>query len=130
LILITGSRHIEYMTSEGRQVAELRARRPDPEIEINPKAAAPLGIVDGMWVWLETPRKPGEKVKLKARLTDRVDPRVVNAAYGWWFPERPGPEHGCFDSNVNVVLNMDPPWEEICGSVPLKGTLCRLIPET
>ena len=30
---------------------------------------------------------------------------------------------------VNVVLTMDPPWEEICGSVPLKGTLCRVIPE-
>ncbi len=129
LILITGSRHIEYMTSEGRQVKELRARRPDPQIEIHPETAAGLGIADGSWVWLETPRKPGEKVELKAKFTEGIDPRVVSAAYGWWFPERPGPEHGCFDSNVNVVLNMDPPWEEICGSVPLKGTLCRLTPD-
>ncbi|MFH1834427.1 MAG: molybdopterin dinucleotide binding domain-containing protein, partial [bacterium] len=81
------------------------------------------------WVWLETPRKPGERVRLKARLSEGIDPRVVSASYGWWFPEMPGPERGCFDSNVNVVLTMDPPWEEICGSVPLKGTLCRVIPE-
>jgi anaerobic selenocysteine-containing dehydrogenase len=126
LILITGTRHIEYMTSEGRQVAQLRDRRPEPEIEIHLATAAALGIVEGTWVWLETPRKPGEKVKLKAKLTDGLDPQVVSAAYGWWFPERPGPEHGCFDSNVNVVLDMDPPWEEICGSVPLKGTLCKV----
>jgi len=128
-ILITGSRQIEYMTSEGRQVLELRRRRPDPDIEIHPQTAASLGIAAGQWVGLETPRKPGERVRLRAKVTDGIDPRVVSAAYGWWFPERPGPEHGCFDSNVNVVLTMDPPWEGICGSVPLKGTLCRIIPE-
>ncbi|MFH0915129.1 MAG: molybdopterin-dependent oxidoreductase [bacterium] len=129
LILITGSRQIEYFCSEGRQVAALRDQRPDPEIEIHPETAARYEVADGRWVWLETPRKPGERVRLKAKLTEGIDPRVVNAAYGWWFPEKPGPEHGCFDSNVNVVLTMDPPWEEICGSVPLKGTLCRVIPE-
>ncbi len=55
-----------------------------------------LGIGEGSWVTLYTPRKPGESVRLKARFTDGIDPRVVSAAYGWWFPERPGPEHGCF----------------------------------
>ncbi len=128
LILITGSRQIEYMTSEGRQVPRLRSKRPDPEIEIHPDTAARFGIDEDDWVGLETPRKPGETVTLRARLTDGIDPRVVSAAYGWWFPERPGPEHGCFDSNVNVVLTMDSPRENICGSVPLKGTLCRLVP--
>jgi anaerobic selenocysteine-containing dehydrogenase len=126
LILITGARQIEYMTSEGRQMPRLRGQRPDPEIEMHPETAARLEAAAGGWVWLETPRKPGERVKLKVRLTEGIDPRVVGAAYGWWFPERPGPEHGCFDSNVNVVLDMGPPWEEICGSVPLRGTLCRL----
>jgi anaerobic selenocysteine-containing dehydrogenase len=129
LILITGARQIEYFCSEGRQVTALRDQRPDPEIEIHPETAAQMMVADGDWVGLETPRKPGERVRLKAKTTDAIDPRVVNAAYGWWFPEKPGPEHGCFESNVNVVLTMDPPWEEICGSVPLKGTLCRIIPE-
>jgi thiosulfate reductase/polysulfide reductase chain A len=128
LVLITGARQIEYMTSEGRQVAALRAQRPWPEVEVHPEAAANAGLTEGEWVWLETPRKAGEKVRLKVRFTKDLDRRVVSAAYGWWFPERPGPEHGCFDSNVNAVLGMGPPWEEICGSVPLRGTLCRLTP--
>jgi len=128
LVLTTGARQIEYMTSEGRQVAALRGRLPEPEIEVHPDTASRLGLGGGDWVWLETPRKPGERVKLRTVVTDVVDPRVVHASYGWWFPELPGPEHGCFDSNVNVVLDMGPPWEEICGSVPLRGTLCRLTP--
>ena len=125
-VLITGARQIEYMTSEGRQVPGLREQRPWPEVDIHPEAAAKAGLTDGEWAWLETPRKTGERVKLRVRLTEDVDRRVVSAAYGWWFPEQPGPEHGCFDSNVNAVLDMGPPWEEICGSVPLRGTLCRL----
>ena len=36
------------------------------------------------------------------------------------------PEHDCFESNINVVMSADPPREEICGSVPTRGTLCRI----
>lgn len=130
LILISGARHLEYMTSEGRQIDALRRRRPDPEIDVHPDALSELGLRDGDWVWVETPRVPGRRIRLKARAWDGVDPRVVSAAYGWWFPERPGPEHGCFDSNVNVILSMDSPREEICGSVPLRGTLCKVYGES
>ena len=126
LVLITGARQIEYMTSEGRQVRTLRDHRPDPELDIHPDTARRLGVAGGDWVWLETARVRGERVTLKVRVTDSVDPRVVSASYGWWFPEQPGPEHGCFDSNVNVLLDMDQPREAICGSVPLRGTLCRV----
>ena len=126
LILITGSRYIEYFCSEGRQISQLRKRMPDPLVEIHPDTARAISIGDGDWVWIETPRVMGERVKFKAKLTTNIDPRVVHAAYGWWFPEKPGPEHGCFDSNINVILSADPPREEICGSVPLKGTLCRI----
>ena len=68
----------------------------------------------------------GERVKLKAKLTTDIHPKIVHAAYGWWFPEKPSPEHGCFDSNINVVLTGDPPREPICGSVRTRGTLCRI----
>jgi hypothetical protein len=70
----------------------------------------------------------GERVRFRATLTTDIDARVVHAAHGWWFPERPAPEHGCFDSNINVVLGFDSPWEPICGSVPTRGTLCRISP--
>ncbi|GAF98049.1 unnamed protein product, partial [marine sediment metagenome] len=46
--------------------------------------------------------------------------------HAWWFPEKPPPEHGCFDSNINVVLSDSGPREAICGSVATRGTLCRI----
>ena len=126
LILITGAKYVEYFHSEGRQIPKLRKRVPDPRVEIHPDTATGLGIEDGDWVWIETPKVKDERVKFKARLTPNILPKVVNADHGWWFPEQPSPEHGCFDSNINVVTSGDPPREEICGSVPTRGTLCRI----
>lgn len=126
LILITGGRNMAYFHSEGRQLPKLRRLVPDPEVEIHPDTAKEAGIKDGDWIWIETPRVRGKRVTLKAKLTESIHPRVVHAVHGWWFPEKPAPEHGCFDSNINVVLSGDPPREEICGSVPTRGTLCRI----
>jgi thiosulfate reductase/polysulfide reductase chain A len=126
LILITGGRSMAQFNTEGRQIASLRKLRPDPLLEIHPETAGKMGIADGEWVWLETPQIKGEKITLKAKLTTDVHPQVVHAPHGWWFPEKPGPEHGCFDSNVNVILSGDPPREPVCGSVRTRGTLCKV----
>lgn len=115
-----------YFHSEGRQISQLRKLAPDPEVEIHPDTAREANIKDGDWVWIETPKVKGERVRFKAKLTSHIHPRVVHAAHGWWFPEKPAPGHGCFDSNINVVMSADPPREEICGSVPTRGTLCRI----
>ncbi len=126
LILITGGRSIGFFNTEGRQIPGLRKRMPDPLIDIHPDTAGEAGIAEGDWVWLETPQVRGERVRLKARLTTEVHPGVAHAPHGWWFPEKPAPEHGCFESNVNVVLSGDPPREAITGSVRTRGTLCRI----
>jgi anaerobic selenocysteine-containing dehydrogenase len=126
LILYTGGRHIEYFHSEGRQIPSFRRRVPDPLVEIHPDTAREAGISEGDWVWIETPQIRGERVRFKARITDAVDPRMAHAAHGWWFPEKPAPEHGCFDSNINVVLTDEPPREEVCGSLRVRGTLCKV----
>ncbi|MFC1929576.1 hypothetical protein ACFLW6_01740 [Chloroflexota bacterium] len=34
--------------------------------------------------------------------------------------------HGCFDSNINVILSDAGPREEVCGSVATRGTLCKV----
>jgi anaerobic selenocysteine-containing dehydrogenase len=124
-ILITGGRTIEYYHSSGRQIKRLRDRIPDPVFEMHPDTANKENIEEGDWVWIETPQIKGERVRLKVKLTTNIDPRVVHAQHGWWFPEKPAPEHGCFESNIDVVLSDDPPREKICGSVPTRGTLCR-----
>jgi len=126
LILITGGRAVEYFHSKGRQIAELRKRKPDPEIEIHPETAEEAGIREGGWVWVETVKVEGERVKLKARHDPELHPQVVHADHGWWFPEKEAPEHGCFESNINAVLSGDPPRDEICASVPTRGTLCKV----
>jgi len=125
-ILITGGRHIEYFHTEGRQIPRLRRRVPDPLVEIHPDTAKEASIEDGDWVWIETPQIKGERVRLKAKLTTDMHPRIIHTAHGWWFPEKPAPEHGCFDSNISVVMSGDPPREQICGSVRTRGTLCKI----
>ena len=125
-ILITGGRTIEYYHSSGRQIKPLRKRLPDPEIEVHPEAAQRENIEEGDWVWVETPQVKGERVRLKVKFASGLDPRIVHAQHGWWFPENPAPDHGCFESNIDVVLSDDPPREKICGSVPTRGTLCKI----
>jgi anaerobic selenocysteine-containing dehydrogenase len=128
LILITGGRYIAYFHSEGRQIPRLRKMVPDPVIQIHPDSAKEYGIGEGDWVWVETPKFKGERVKLKATLTTDIDPRVVNADHGWWFPEKPAPEHGCFESNISVILPDDPPRDPVVGAAPTRGSLCRISP--
>lgn len=126
LILYTGNRHLEYYHSQGRQIPSLRKLVPDPLVELNPETANKLGFEDGDWLWIETPQVKGERVRMRLRVTDRVHPKMVMARHGWWFPEKPDPEHGCFDSNINVILTDDPPREPICSSVRTRGTLCKI----
>jgi len=73
---------------------------------------APLGIKNKDWVWIETPRG---KIKQKARVTDEIDARVVHIEHGWWFPEEPGPEHGIWKSNANVLTSNAPPYDPAMG---------------
>jgi len=125
-VLYTGSRHIEFFHSEGRQIPALRKRVPEPLVEIHPETAQKLNINEGDWVWIETPQVRGEKVRLKAKLNDGIHPKMVHARHAWWFPEKPAPDHGCFESNINVVTTDDPPREDICCSVRTRGTLCQI----
>jgi thiosulfate reductase/polysulfide reductase chain A len=129
LILITGGRFQPFYQSEHRQIDSLRKQHPDPLIQMNPETASRLGITDGDWVWIETLRG---RVRQKCRYFDGIDPRVVNAEHGWWFPELPGEEpwlHGVWESNINVVTDDEP---DICnrinGGQPLKGLLCKVYP--
>jgi anaerobic selenocysteine-containing dehydrogenase len=127
LMLITGGRHEPLYHSEFRQIDSLRRRHPHPLLQINPETAAGLDIMDGDWVWVETVRG---RIRMKCRHFSGIDPRVVHAEHGWWFPELPGEEpwlHGVWESNVNVLTEDDP---NICceyhGGWPLRTALCKV----
>jgi thiosulfate reductase/polysulfide reductase chain A len=128
-VLTTGARFLPYYNSEHRQVEKHRKRHPWPMMEMNPEAAKKLGIEDGDWVWLESPRG---RCKQVCKYFDGIDPKVVHAQHGWWFPEDPGEEpslHGVWKSNINILTDDDP---DVCnpinGGWPLRGLLCKVYP--
>ncbi len=123
LIMTTGARTEGYFHSEGRQIKSLRKRNPDPLLEIHPDTAKNLGIADGDWVWVEGPR--GGKIRLKARLTDGIQPAVVSAPHGWWFPEKGPPEYGFKESNVNL-LTAGMAHDPHTGSESWRSFLCKV----
>jgi thiosulfate reductase/polysulfide reductase chain A len=125
-ILITGARSPYFFNSEYRQISSLRKRHRDPIVEIHPDSARKLGIVDGDWVWIESPRG---RIQQKARLTDGIDPRVVHVEQAWWFPEDPAPEYGVWKSNANVLTSGAPPYDPAMGTYQLRALLCNIYKE-
>jgi thiosulfate reductase/polysulfide reductase chain A len=126
LILITGGRSRYFFCSEYRQIPSLRKRHKDPIVEIHPDTAKEHGIRDGDWIWIESPRG---RIQQKARITDGIDPRVVNVQYGWWFPEDPAPEYGVWRSNANVLTSNEPPYDPAMGTYQLRALLCKIYKE-
>lgn len=122
-ILITGGRRREFFHSEHRQIKPLRKLRPDPLAEIHPTVAGRLGICEGDWVIVSSPR--GE-IRMRARVTDNIHPDVISVDHGWWFPERSGEGFGLFESNANVLTNDGPPYDPAFGSYQLRGLLCNV----
>jgi anaerobic selenocysteine-containing dehydrogenase len=126
-ILITGGRHYPFYHSEHRQIPSLRKQHPHPIAQIHPDAAAKLHVCDGDWIWIETPRG---RVKQKVDLFDGIDPGVVHAQHGWWYPEMPGEEpwlHGLWESNINVVVDDEPDHcNVLSGGWPLRAGLCKV----
>lgn len=89
LILTTGARTFVSFHSEHRQIPSLREIVPDPIMEIHPDTAQNLGIKEGDWVYLEN---MFGKAKMRAHVTATINPKVVHAQHGWWFPEKRGTE--------------------------------------
>jgi anaerobic selenocysteine-containing dehydrogenase len=122
LIITLGGRILGYFCSEGRQIKSLRKLNPDPIMEIHPDTAGKLGIQDGDWVWIESQRG---RIKQRSKLTDGINPGVVHAQHGWWFPEKEPPEYGFMESNVNL-LAADMPCDPHTGSESLRSFLCKV----
>jgi anaerobic selenocysteine-containing dehydrogenase len=105
----------------------MRELHRDPVVEIHPDTARKEGIKEGDWVFIESPRG---RIRQRARLFSGMDPRVVSAEHGWWFPEKKAPDHGWEDSNINILTdnsfsNCDPAM----GATHVRTLLCRIYPE-
>lgn len=128
LYLMTGTTRIDATHQDHRHVASLRARHPDPQVELDPETARAHGIAEADWVRIITPRGA---IRQRAVLVPGLGADRVSAER-WWYPERklPGPDR--FDvlgSNVNSLTAND---LDLCdpayGALPYRVAHCRIEP--
>ena len=123
LTLTTGGRTQPYFISNNRQIRSLRRMHPFPLVRLHPDTALAHGILEGDWVWIETPRGC---ITQKAKLEPLQSPSVVNCELGWWYPEAGPPDYGWNESNANILTVMSAPHDPVMGSYQLRALLCRI----
>ncbi len=110
-VLTTGRRTSLFFHSAHRNIRTLRDVNPDPIAEINTRTGAELGIGNGDWVQVGTPRG---RAKFRAKLTEGISPKVVAVQHGW-----------SGESNDNT-LTQDRECAEGVGTTPLRGLICSV----
>ncbi|MBC2724066.1 MAG: molybdopterin oxidoreductase, partial [Desulfosporosinus sp.] len=79
------------------------------------------------WVCITTKRG---KIRQKANLVDRLDQRVVEVDYAWWFPEKGSSNlYGWEESNINILTDDKPPYNCELGSAHMRGIFCKVFKE-
>lgn len=84
--IFAGLREAESYNTNLHQIDTLRARKPEPELLINPEDAGAEGITEGDWVRVST---TVGTVTLLARLDDCQPTGTLRIPHGWWKPESP-----------------------------------------
>jgi len=122
-LVLTSCKDRFYLHSAYRWVKTLREKSPEPMVEIHPETAAGYGIQEGDLVRIETPTG---QIRQRARLTPHIHPRVISAAYGWWFPEEDITEKSNWTrANFNMLTTTEGLGREF-GTPNLKGIGCRI----
>ena len=111
LILSVGNRNLYYTHSQHRQARALKKIYPEALTEIGPQTAKKFGISDGDYVVVETNRG---RVKMKARVDERVAEGVVLVPHGW-----SGEANGNLLTDVNCR-------EPVMGYPDQKSLQCRV----
>ena len=123
-LLLTNAKEPAFMLSGYMMIAGLRNIKPEPTVGMHPDTAQKLGLKDGDMVYLET--KKG-RITQRLYLDSDLDPRVVNATFGWWFPEEgPSSLYGWRRSNLNIITDNEPPIDRETGSKQIRGIPCRV----
>ncbi len=124
-LILTTRKPSVFRHGDFRQVDTLRAKRPDPILNMNPNTAKQLGIESGDWVFIENKRG---RITHRAEYTESLHPKIVVADPCWWYPERPVEDHlhGFMESNINALTSNDAPYNPIMGSVTFRGTICKV----
>ena len=123
-MILTSTHETNYAHSQDRYIESIRQRKPEPLVVIHPATANKLGITEEDMVFIENKRG---RIKQKATLNESIDPRVISAGYGWWFPERELTQlFGWDEANINILTDDTPPYSPEMGSPKMKGFLCKV----
>jgi anaerobic selenocysteine-containing dehydrogenase len=127
LQMLTGSRVLEFMGSTMRQARKMRARHPEPLVQIHPDTAAQYNIADGDWIEIA---RPEGAIRQRASVTDAIRPGTINLAGYWWDPGRgPGEDlSGVWEANANAITPHDTRLSSFVGDQPLRGLRCSIRP--
>jgi anaerobic selenocysteine-containing dehydrogenase len=128
-LVLTCAKSLWFSETQHRQVATLRKRVPDPQVELHPDTAAGRGIAAGDWVRIVTPLG---SIRSRAKFNASLDPQVVCGQHGWWQAcdelGLPGyPPFGPGSANLNAVLDQGPS-DPVSGSSPLRSSVCDVVP--
>ena len=110
LILTTGSRLLEFLHSEHRNVEKLRKKNPEPFAEINTETALNHQIKNGDKIVVETIRG---SIEIKAKVSKDILRDVVNISHGW------------AEADVNILTD-EKPANTVGGQPALKALLCKI----
>ena len=104
-----------YVHTQFRGLPSLRKREPSPSLRIHPDDAKSRGIVDGNNT---TVKSPQGSIRIKAKLTDEIQPGLVLIDFGWG---NPGDDGG----NVNI-LTSDEERDPCTATTPNRRFVCEV----
>ncbi len=124
LILISGNRLSASYLSASHNLPSLHDKVSENWVEMHSQTAAERDISDGEIVFVESLRG---KIQIKAKLNDKVDPRVVMIPYGWghsfggsWQIANSTP-----GANVNILTDHNR-IDKTSGMPAYKDSLCEV----
>lgn len=125
LVLVSGTRSVEFYSTLGIEVPRLRKRRPWPVLEMAPETAAELGLVEGDWVEIAAPTTD-KTIKRRIALLPGMHPRVVNAEGLWYMPGCDDLVEGALEVGANVLTPLVDDVDPIMGGSIARCLLARV----
>ncbi len=118
-LLLTNAKESVFMLTGYMGVATLRNIKPEAFVGMHPDTAEKLGLKDGDLVYIETKRG---KITQRLYLDSDLDPRVVFASFGFWYPEEgPSSLYGWSRSNLNIITSNDYSIDKETGANQVRG---------
>ncbi len=124
LVLVSGTRSIEFYSTLGIEIPRLRKRRPWPVIEMSPEAANEFELAVGDWVEVEAPTTD-KKIRRQVALVPGMHPRVVNAEGLWYMPGEDQVK-GVLAVGANVLTPLRDDLDPVVGGSIARCILCRV----